>query len=364
MRIKTVTIAIAALLLLLGLSACQQEAETGGTTAPGGKAQASYSRVELEGFIDKYLDAMLEKKVDPALFARNVRFTENGVQLPLGDEGLWSSMVGKGTYKFYVPDTEINQVAFLGTAREESNTEKDGDPVALAIRLKIFDGLISEVEQLVIRADSGMGGGGGRPAAVNIESGIKPHDIYFEAIPEAERPSREDLIVVANKYFTGMQKNDGLGDYPFTDDCHRLENGTATTNAPLGPGQTKPDPKTSTSYSTAWGCKEQYDSGLLYFVTRIRDRRFVAVDRERGIVFAFGFFDHAAGKTRHFTTPDGREISSGPIAPWTWQIAELFRIENNQIRRVEAVLQKSPYGMNSGWSTFEKGWSDEIQIVK
>jgi hypothetical protein len=24
----------------------------------------------------------------------------------------------------------------------------------------------------------------------------------------------------------------------------------------------------------------------------VRDRRFVAVDRERGIVFAFGFFDH------------------------------------------------------------------------
>ena len=102
----------------------------------------------------------------------------------------------------------------------------------------------------------------------------------------------------------------------------------------------------------------------MYFVTRIRDRRFVAVDRERGIAFAFGFFDHAAGKTRNFTTPDGREITAGPIAPWTWQIAELFKIEDNKIRRIEAILHKSPYGMNSGWSTFEKGWSDEIQIIK
>jgi hypothetical protein len=88
------------------------------------------------------------------------------------------------------------------------------------------------------------------------------------------------------------------------------------------------------------------------------------VDRERGIVFAFGFFDHAAGKTRHFQAPDGREVVSGPVAPWTWQIAELFKIEKDQIRRIEAVLQKSPYGMNSGWSTFEDGWSDKIQIVK
>jgi len=350
---KTLTI-VAALALILGLAACQQGSETAGT---------SYSRADLEGFVDKYMDAMLAGNVDPSLFAKNVRFTENGVQLPLGDEGLWSSMVGKGTYKFYVPDVEINQIAFIGTAREESDTEKDGDPVAIALRLKIENGLISEVEQLVIRADSGMGTNL-PPAAVNIESWGAPHEIYSGVIPEADRPSREELIIVANKYFTGMQKNDGKGDYPFTDDCHRLENGTETTNTPLRPGQTKPDPKTSTSYSTAWGCREQYESGLLHFVTRIRDRRFVAVDRERGIVFAFGFFDHAAGKTRHFKAPDGRDVVSGPVAPWTWQIAELFRIEDNNIRRVEAVLQKVPYGMNSGWSTFEKGWSDEIQIVK
>jgi len=363
MHIKTITITVSMTLVLLGISACQQGNESGGIT-PRGKVQASYSRAELEGFIDKYMDAMLEKKVDPALFARNVRFTENGVQLPLGDEGLWSSMVGKGTYKFYVPDIETNQIAYLGTAREESNTEKEGDPVALAIRLKIADGLISEVEQLVIRADSGMGGGNMPPAATSMERGIKPQDVYFEVIPEAERPSREDLIVVANKYFTGLQKNDGKGDYPFTDDCDRLENGMQATNVPLQPGQPAPDPKTMTSYSANWGCKEQFESGLMYFVTRIRDRRYVAVDRERGIVFSFAFFDHAAGNTRHFTTPDGREVAAGPIAPWTWQLAELFKIENNQIRRIEAILHKSPYGMNSGWSTFEKGWSDEIQIVK
>ena len=361
MRIKTVTIVVA-LVLLAGLSACRQETETGGTTS--GIAQVSYSRADLEGFVDKYMGAMLAKNVDPTLFAKNVRFTENGVQLPLGKEGFWASMVGKGTYKFYVPDVEINQVAFIGTAREASNTEKDGDPVAVALRLKIENGLISEAEQLVIRADSGMGDGNMPPAGVSIERWGAPHSIFFEVIPENERPSREDLIIVANEYFSGMQQNDGKGDYPFTDDCHRLENGIETTNTPVPPGQTRPDPKTSINYSTSWGCKEQYESGLLHFVTRIRDRRFVAVDREHGNVYAFGFFDHAAGETRNFKAPDGRDVTAGPIAPWTWQIAEIFKIENGLIRRVEAVLQKVPYGMNSGWSTFEKGWSDEIQIVR
>jgi hypothetical protein len=136
------------------------------------------------------------------------------------------------------------------------------------------------------------------------------------------------------------------------------------TNVPLREGQTRPDPKTASSYSSAWGCREQFESGLIHFVTRIRDRRYFAVDRENGLVFVFAYFDHAAGDTRNFTTPDGRNLTAGPISPWTWQIAQIFRVEDNLIRRIESVLHRSPYGMNSGWSTFENGWSDAIQIVR
>jgi len=361
MRIKTVTIAVASALLLIGLSACQQGTETSGTTA--GRGQATYTRADLEGFVDKYMDAMQAQRVDPALFARNVRFTENGVQLPIGAEGLWSNMVGRGTYSFYVPDVETNMVGFIGTAREESNTDTNGDLVAVALRLKIENGLITEAEQLVTRAEGGGPGGPGGAGAA-IERLGSPNPLWNEVIPEANRPSREALIETTNKYYTGMQQNDGKWDYSFfADNCHRLENGMPTTNVPLREGQTRPDPQTSTSYSTNWGCREQFESGLLHFVNRIRDRRYFAVDRERGIVFAFGFFDHSAGKTRHFTA-HGREVVSGPISPWTWQLGQVFKIENNQIRWIEATLHRAPFGMNSGWSTFEKGWSNEMQIVR
>ena len=43
------------------------------------------------------------------------------------------------------------------------------------------------------------------------------------------------------------------------------------------------------------------------------------MDRERGIVFAFAFFDH------------------GNI-DWTWQLGELFKIEKGKIRRIEAMF--------------------------
>src|SRR5262249_11180301 len=155
---------------------------------------------------------------------------------------------------------------------------------------------ITEIEQLVIRSEM---------AAQHVDT-LTPDAIYSRTVPAAQRASRADLIRIANKYFTGMQQNDGKGDYPFAEDCNRLENGMQTTNAPTPAGQTRPDPKTSLTYSAQWSCMEQFRSGLLHFVTRIRDRRFVVLDEERGIAFAFGFFDHSGGSTRTFTTPDGR----------------------------------------------------------
>jgi hypothetical protein len=364
MRIKLLLVAVISFLFFA--VACQSPVSQN-PEAEKPAAQKVFDRAGLEQFVDQYMDAMLSHHADPALFAKDCRFTENGVQLPLG-EGLWASMVGKGTYKFYVPDTETQQIAYIGTAREEGQNPGTQSPVAIALRLKIQNGLISEAEQLVIRPESNLlepDRKSSMPsAAESIEKLGAPHPVYSEIIPEAERPSRDEMIKTANMYFSGMQQNDGKGVYPFTDDCDRIENGMQSTNVPLKPGQKRPDPLKETVYSSAWGCKEQFQSGLIHFVTRIRDRRFVAVDREHGVVFSFGFFDHSAGQSRHFKTPDGRDVVAGPAEPWTWQIAELFKIDKGNIRRIEAVLHRCPYGMNSGWSTYEDGLSDRIQIIK
>jgi hypothetical protein len=370
MRMRITTVAIVAMLGFL-FPACK------GTESPAPETQSLCDKACLEKFVDQYMDAMLADEPGETLFARDCRFTENGVRLPLGSEGLWAGMVGIGTYKFYVPDIETQQIGFFGTAKEEA--QNPGGPprsVAIALRLKIANGLIAEAEQIVVRPESNLldpDRPTGPSAADNIEKMGQelgnPHPIFTAIIPEAERPTREEMIKTANYYFSGMQQNDGkgvdgTGTYPFTDDCERYENGGRSTNVPLGPGQEMPDPLKETVYSSHWSCMEQFKSGLIHFVTRIRDRRFVAVDREHGIVFSFCFFDHAAGQSRHFTTPDGRQVIAGPAEPWTWQIAELFKVEKGKIRRIEAILQRCPYGMNSGWSSYEDGWSDRIQIIK
>ena len=328
---------IAALVFLcLSVAASASSAQPPRVTPP-------CDRACLEGFVDRYLDAMLANEVSPKLFARNVKFTENGVQLPLGNEGLWFGMSGKGTYRFYVPDVETQQVAFIGTVRENMQSRGantgDGNLVAIGLRLKVVGGLITEVEQLAIRPETTLGGRGGGAAARGagaaatpassgvgdrVEAMKEPHPIFREAIPAAKRPSREELIETANHYFTGLARNDGKGYYPFTDDCDRFENGVAMTKR---------------------NCKQQFEQSLRGIVSRIRDRRFVAVDRERGIVFSFAFFDH-------------EQLN------WTWQLAELFKIENGLIRRVEAVFHRAPYGTPSGWSTFEQAMSESIQSVR
>jgi hypothetical protein len=284
--------------------------------------------------------------------AAGVRYTEDGQQLAIGD-GLWRTLHAKGHYRLFVTDPKAGQVAFFGTVEEDNRDPAKGTEVLMALRLRVQDGKITEIEELMARDE--------KPALAMDGKTVDP--IYLATVPPAERVSRAELIATANKYFTGMQKNDGKGDYPFADDCNRLENGAQTTNAPTPPGQTRPDPKTSSNYSAQWSCMEQFKSGLLHFVSRIRDRRFVAVDEERGIVFAFGFFDHQGGDTRRFTTPDGREIVAGPVQPWTWEIAELFKVQGGKIHRIQAVLQRSPYGMNSGWSTWAQGMSDQARDV-
>jgi hypothetical protein len=284
---------------------------------------------------------MRDQNVDAGLFAREVKFTENGVRLPFGDRGLWFGMSSLGGYKFYVPDTETQQVAFIGTVKEQSGSTSTGPAeerlVAIAVRLKIENDRITEIEQLAIRPDNTNSSNNNfPPTGEGVEAMGAPHPMFREAIPESERASREELIQTANYYFEGLQRNDGQGYYPFTDDCTRFENSVDTLANVLNP---------ETGERGRMSCKLQFEIAYRNIVDSIRDRRFVAVDRERGIAFAFVAFDH-------------HRIN------WTWQMAELFKIENGQIRRIEAIFHRAPYGINSGWSTYEQGMSEEVQSVR
>jgi len=328
------------------------------TAAPAIAAgEPACDRACLEQFVVRYLDAVAVNDPGKVDLLPNVRFTENGQELLIGD-GLWNTLKAKGNYRLFVADPAAGQVGFFGTIQEDGNTPDTFNGSLIGLRLRIEAGKIAEIEQIVIR-------GWNDPVedSYQLLDSMPIHPKLTAVVPAAQRASRAELITQANKYFTGLQKNDGRGDYPFTPDCLRHENGRAATLVPTPPGETRPDPKVTASYSSQWTCTEQFESGLMAFVSRVRDRRFAVVDEERGLVFSFAFFDHPAGETRRFNAANGREVKVGPVQPWTWEVAEIFKVEQGKISKIDALLHRSPYGMNSGWSTWAQGMSDVARDV-
>src|SRR5690606_5519914 len=122
-------------------------------------------------------------------------------------------MKSKGQYRLFVADEEAGQVVVLTTVEEDERTPDAGSPSLFAVRLKVANNEITEIETfLQRRAGTGQQGNN---AVRALEAAGKPREQFLTAVPAAERMSRRDLIETANKYFTGMQQNDGKGDYPF-----------------------------------------------------------------------------------------------------------------------------------------------------
>ncbi|MEJ2111014.1 MAG: hypothetical protein P8Z37_14115 [Acidobacteriota bacterium] len=290
----------------------------------------------LERHADKVLEAMIEHDPGRLMLAKDVVYTENGVELILGD-GLWGTASARGKYSLYVSDVETGQVGFYGTLSELGNRDY------IALRVKVYEALIEEIEVVVARPSGSIQGADGQPApsAGEILNGKKPREQFLKAVPKEERMSREELIRVANTYFTGLANQTGDFTAPFAGSCERWENGIQSTNQP-------PNPNTSSGGIDilSMGCEEQQKSGWFAFVTEIRDRRYPVVDIERGLVFSFAFFDHNAA-VRTYPLPDGTMTPNILTYPQTIEISELFKIRKGRIDQIEAVINAVPYRMSS-----------------
>jgi len=166
---KTTTAALATILML---------AATG--TA---MAAPSCDRQCLEGFVERYFDALIAHQPDKVPLARNVRYTEDGQVLSIGD-GLWRTMHAKGHYRLFVTDVPAGQVAVFATIQEDNADPAKGTPAAIALRLKVRNRQITEIEEIVIRDEK---------AAARIDA-LTTNPIYLQTVPAGERMSRADMI--------------------------------------------------------------------------------------------------------------------------------------------------------------------------
>jgi hypothetical protein len=286
----------------------------------------------LSGALNSYLQALISHDPTRMSAKRNVKYTENGVRLNVGD-GLWQTASAMPTYRLEVIDDEAQQVGLLGRISENGNNNW------FAVRLKVEpDHEISEIETLINRSISAG------PAAAppgGAQSNTEPHPLMAEVIPADKRLSRADLARIGNSYFTGMADEKSGTNVPFSPQCQRRENGTVTANNPTAP-----------QGSMQWlDCKSQFDTGFSVIVTNIRERRFAIVDRTKGLAFGWGYFDHDGTHAKFSRTLDHREadVSATFRQPITFYIAEVFKVTDGQIRQIEAVLTTVPFRMESGW---------------
>lgn len=302
------------------------------------------SRENLTAALHNVIDALVANDPARAPLAANVRYTENGQELALGD-GLWGSLDSVGAYRHDFADIETGNAACITTISEGAVRS------ILVLRAQVEGGVITQIEAIAARPDVMTGQGPFADGPNQLDASGAPDPQWSAPIPPEERLSREELRRVANMYFSGIERNDGKGEYPFADGCVRIENGFRTTEVPgVEPGAGEPE-EDGTPYQPdfrAMSAKAQLETGFFRFVDRIRDRRFPIIDTERGVVFSFAFFDHS-GTVREYELASGRKITTGLTRPFSWEIGEAFRIEKSLFTRIEAVMTGCPYGMRPNW---------------
>ena len=309
-------------------------------SAGGARAQEC-ERACLEGFANRYLEAMVAHDVSRLPLARDAKYAENGARLEPG-QGSFQTIDGLGNYRHYFADPETGNVGLITTVFEH------GAQAMLDLRMRVKDGRIHEIETMLIRDPGGH---------QRYEAMGNPENTWFEEVPEDQRMSRDEMVATVNKYFTAMTHNDGRGDYTFFHpQCDRLEHALKTTNVKTNEAYGH---STDTDFSSM-DCRSQFGMGFLGFVTQIRDRRFFVIDEARQALLAMVYLDHN-GTVRELPLSTGKTFVVPPYfsVPRGLQVVEGFKLKDGMIYRIEMTLIETPYGNPPQWAD-----AADVKVIK
>jgi hypothetical protein len=306
--------------------------------APATAATAACDRTCLTGFLTTYLEALVAR--DPARLpmASGVRFTENGVRVPLG-EALWATISGLGPYRVDYLDPESGQAATHVDFREG---ERGG---LLALRLRIVEGRISEIESILNR---------GAPMALHMPPA---ESAWTQAEPAATRLTRAQLAEETRNYLRAVSRSDGRLVKFNRDSCLRLENGNVMA---YGPNDRPPVPLAPVADPTSWqaavrqtmgmDCAEQLGTGLYSFITSYDNERFPVIDVERQVVFGVWNFRRRGDvpgvkfRDRFYPFLDSMRFPNENL------LGQAFKFRAGRILRVQGVfLNANVYRAGTGW---------------
>lgn len=268
----------------------------------------------LEQIADQYRAAYVRH--DPAALplARSVHFSENGVMMAFPDAS-WDTVTREPGPAITISDAKTGQVGIY-TSIWQNDT-----PGFLAIRLKIQNGQITEIEHMLTTKRNLSS----PPTPIGDIETYQPNALFPVVVPPEQRLSRDRLMVHASGYFDTLQNNTGeIRGTCFAPDATRIENGLLFKDIEQG-----------------------FKRGYYRFNNEVR-REHVVIDEERQVVMSRGFIDHK-GVLDEYTTTDGETVHSVFREPQTWAFLEMFKIQGDCISAVQATFIQAPYHMESPW---------------
>jgi hypothetical protein len=266
--------------------------------------------------MDRYLELLVTNDPSKLPVAKNLKVMENGYPIQLG-QGLFET-ASEITFRQYIPDAATGQIVLYGVALETMKLAN------FVMRLKVENDAITEIETIIARE--------GTASIANPASMKQPKPIYDTILDPAERTSRDTMLAAAESYFNCIEDN--TANVPFHPECNRTANGQQTTNS--GP--------------VPLSCLGQFEKKIFAYITKVRNRRYIIVDEEKGLVFGVFMMDVPAKKEHFdlFPLPMDR-LPVHMITPHTIYLAELFKIVKGQIRQIEALMFNTTLGAHSGW---------------
>ncbi|MFC1839385.1 hypothetical protein ACFL1N_07390 [Thermodesulfobacteriota bacterium] len=277
--------------------------------------------------MDQYLAGLAKNDPTGVPLAEDVKLVENTKKTPIG-EGLWKTATGGPTdFKIIVADPVSGETAFMGVI------DVNKQPTIAAIRLKVVDHKIKEIDHLIVHGD-------GSPLHPNMS---KVRTTLLERQPKLERISRERMIAITNSYYESILQNKG-DVAPFADECQRRENGGTSVGKKAG------DDDGELTVFNKMKCGEQTDTGIWSYITDITDRRILAIDEEKGLAFAFSIFRHdGEPKVMKIKGVPGVTERKNDYGAFDLPAAHVFKIRNGKFYEIEAIGYMADHGITNGW---------------
>jgi hypothetical protein len=254
------------------------------------------TRESLAAITGIFFTALEAHKPSSAPLASGVKYTENGIEVPVG-KGAWET-AGKLTFKRGLIDTQK-----CGT-HTQAIIDEAGNPMLYGVRLKVDKEKISEIEAIVVRGKE----------VLDVKAILDTKDQDWEGIlPPEQRSSRLSMMAAADDYFElfVQKQKPKVSELPYSKICDRWENGMQTTKGGTNQGVTMPP----------HNCSPKGFSDMTH-----SPRRFL-VDVETGVVVAYTLFDNV------------------------WPDFHMFKMRNGLVEWIQAYFEYGKKYASIGWPT-------------